>query len=243
MPVYKITDELIFPFPDLAREDGLLGVGGDLSPTRLLLAYENGIFPWFSANDPIMWWSPDPRCIIRPGDIHVSRSLKKFMRKTDFSISADTDFRSVIEACSKVPRKEEGGTWIGKEMVEAYCELHHLGMAHSIEFWHEKKLVGGMYGISIGASFFGESMFSFLPNASKIALLILCRFLERKNFVMLDCQLYNPHLESMGAIEIDRAEFLEMLKESNKIATKRGSWEEEFTCSETLPEILEFHRK
>ena len=201
------------PFPPLnqALDDGLLAVGGDLSTQRLLNAYRNGIFPWFNEHDPILWWAPDPRMVLFTDQIKISKSLKKTLNNTDLSITMDHAFSEVMSACS-APRKNangdtESGTWIHPEMIEAYTELHKQGIAHSIECWQNGKLVGGLYGIAIGHVFFGESMFSAVRDSSKIALVTLCRQLERWGFPLIDCQIYSEHLASMGAIEIERKQF------------------------------------
>lgn len=210
MPIYSLSDDLIFPHPSLSREDGLLAVYGDLSPERLLLAYSNGIFPWFSEDEPILWWSPDPRFILYPKDVKISHSMKKIIKKNIYKITFDTCFREVIYNCGNT--RKESGTWITNEMIEAYCKLHELGFAHSVEAWHENKLVGGLYGIIIGKCFFGESMFSTMSNSSKAAFIALCKLLEEKNFIVIDCQVYTQHLESLGAVNIPRNEFLELVK-------------------------------
>lgn len=210
MTIFRLPEDLIFPHPSLAEEDGLLAVGGDLSPERLLLAYKNGIFPWFSEGDPILWWSPDPRFVIYPKDIKVSHSMKKLLKKNRYTVTFDTSFREVISNCGNV--RKESGTWITEDMIEAYCKLHELGIAHSVEAWHEDKLVGGLYGIVIGKCFFGESMFSTMDNASKTAFITLCKRLEAENFALVDCQVYTKHLESLGAINISREEFLNIIK-------------------------------
>lgn len=210
MPVFRLDDDLIFPHPSLAEEDGLLAIYGDLSPQRLMLAYRNGIFPWFSDEEPILWWSPDPRFIIYPKDIKISHSMKKLLKKNTYRISFDNCFRDVISNCAGV--RQESGTWITNDMIEAYCRLHELGHAHSVEAWYEDKLVGGLYGISIGKCFFGESMFSTKDNASKAAFITLCKRLEAEGYIMVDCQVYTKHLESLGAVNIPREEFLKLIE-------------------------------
>lgn len=210
MPVYRLSDDLIFPHPSLADEDGFLAIGGDLSPERLILAYCNGIFPWFSDGEPILWWSPDPRFIIYPKDIRISHSMKKLLKKNLYRVSFDTCFRDVISSCANV--RKESGTWITDNMIEAYCKLHELGFAHSVETWYEGNLVGGLYGISIGKCFFGESMFSVMNNASKVAFVTLCNKLEERGFSIIDCQVYTKHLESLGAVKISREEFLDIIE-------------------------------
>lgn len=210
MPVYRLTKELVFPHPELAREDGLIAVGGDLSVERLLLAYSNGIFPWFSQGEPILWWSPDPRCILFPADITVSKSMKKVLRKGQYKVTFDVDFSGVIRMCRELRRDN---TWLTDEMVKAYCRLNELGYAHSVETWFGEKLVGGLYGVALGKCFFGESMFSTMDNASKTALIALARRLADKSFHLIDCQVYSKHLESMGAVNMGRREFLRRIGE------------------------------
>ena len=215
MPIFRLDDNLIFPHPSLAEEDGLLAIDGDLSPERLLIAYRNGIFPWFSDGDPILWWSPDPRFIIYPKDVRISHSMKKLLKNNVYKISFDTCFRDVISSCASV--RKESGTWINEDMIEAYCKLHELGHAHSVEAWQGDKLVGGLYGISIGKCFFGESMFSTMDNASKAAFITLCKKLEEKEYVVVDCQVYTKHLESLGAVSIPRGEFLKLVEKGIQI--------------------------
>lgn len=204
------------PFPPLeqaAREpNGLLAAGADLSPPRLIEAYRNGIFPWFGDEDPILWWSPDPRMVLFPAELKVSRSLAKTLRRRDFEVRADTAFRDVMAACAR-PREGQAGTWITAQMREAYGRLHELGLAHSVETWRDGVLVGGLYGIALGRAFFGESMFSTATDASKIALVALVRQLERWGFGMIDCQMNTGHLASLGAREIPRGEFTRRLQE------------------------------
>ena len=222
MPIYRLTKELIFPHPYLSDENGLLAIGGDLSPDRLLLAYSMGIFPWFNENDPILWWSPDPRFVLFPEKVKVSRSTKKLMKKDIFDITFDTAFRSVINKCSKT---RQDATWITPQMQEGYIKLHELGFAHSVEVWHEGHLVGGLYGVTLGKCFFGESMFSLMSNASKLALINLCQELLQKEFLFIDCQVYTKHLESMGAEMISRVDFLELLKKGLSFQTTKGLWQ------------------
>ncbi|HEY5931195.1 MAG TPA: leucyl/phenylalanyl-tRNA--protein transferase [Burkholderiales bacterium] len=204
------------PFPPLSRAlrdpNGLLAAGADLSPERLKQAYGSGIFPWFSEGQPILWWSPDPRMVLFPAELRVSRSLSKALRKDNFELRCDSAFPEVMQACSE-PRAGQDGTWISARMVEAYSVLHRQGVAHSVETWRDGELVGGLYGIALGRVFFGESMFSRATDASKIALVALVRQLGRWNFGMIDCQMNTPHLASLGAREIPRAEFTRRLKE------------------------------
>ncbi len=212
MPVYRLIDQMVFPPPALADPVGLVAVGGDLSLRRLLLAYSSGIFPWFNEGDPILWWSPDPRCILEPRDLHVSRSLAKFLRRRDIEISFDRDFAGVIDACAAVRHEQGEGTWLTAAMREAFLDLHLRGYAHSVECWQEGCLAGGLYGIGLGRCFFGESMFHRRPNASKAALAALCGALKELEFELVDCQIPNPHLLGLGAREIPRKEFLFRLR-------------------------------
>lgn len=227
MPVYRLNKEIVFPPPQHA-EDGLLAVGGDLSVERLLLAYRMGIFPWYSEGDPILWWSPDPRMVLIPEEVHVSRSLARTLRTGAFQLTLDTAFPEVIAACATVPRGDEDGTWITRKMKAAYIALHDAGYAHSIECWKDGTLAGGLYGVSLGGCFFGESMFSRQPNASKVALTWLARLCASWGFRMIDCQVENPHLVRMGAREIPRGTFLSMLVEGLRTETRRGCWQSEW---------------
>lgn len=228
MPVFKLEKEPLFPNPALSEPDGLLAVGGDLSIERLLIAYQNGIFPWFSKGDPILWWSPNKRMVIFPEKFHVSRSLKKVLNNNEFDLRADTAFAKVIKKCAAISRKTESGTWITKKMISAYTKLHQSGFAHSIEAWKDGKLVGGIYGISLGKCFFGESMFSETSNASKAALAALCAKLLEWKFILIDCQFKTGHLESLGGIEIPKSEYLSYLTESAKHPVRPCSWTEFF---------------
>ena len=207
------NDNQPFPHPDraLTEPDGLLAAGGNLTPRRLLRAYRMGIFPWYSADQPILWWSPDPRLVLLPECLKVSRSLRKTLRKGLFAITADTAFEQVVAACAG-PRQGEPGTWITSEMFRAYCRLHRLGHAHSIETWQQGELVGGLYGVSLGRVFYGESMFSWISDASKIALVALAAQLQRWEFAVIDCQVTTAHLLSMGAVDIPRSSFLQLLE-------------------------------
>ncbi len=207
-----LTSDLSFPPLDkaLIEPNGLLAAGGDLSPERLLAAYSQGVFPWFNEDDPILWWSPDPRMVLFPNELKISRSLNKTLRKKNYKICADSDFIQVMQACAE-PRKGQSGTWIHPEMVAAYVALHDLGLAHSVETWKDNMLVGGLYGIAIGKMFFGESMFSRKTDASKIAFVHLVRQLRNWGFGMIDCQMKTAHLASFGAREIPRKEFSQKL--------------------------------
>jgi leucyl/phenylalanyl-tRNA--protein transferase len=224
MPVYLLPDELIFPSPQLARREGLLAVGGDLSQERLLLAYRMGIFPWYSEDEPIMWWSPDPRFVLYPSEFKVSRSLKKIIKKQIFKLTLDESFESVINACAHSRTKADEGTWIVEEMIAAYCRLHESGLAHSVEAWQDGKLAGGLYGVSLGKCFFGESMFTHISNASKVALVALVQHLQGLEFNFIDCQISTPHLLSFGAREIPRIRFLRELEQALKFPTLKGKW-------------------
>lgn len=212
MPVYRLSKEIIFPNPDLAEEDGLLAVGGDLKFERLILAYCNGIFPWYSYGEPILWWCPKPRFIIKPNEVNVSKSMKRVFNKGKFTVTFDKDFKAVIQNCKEL-RENKEGTWITDEMMDAYINLHKRGFASSVEVYNNEKLVGGLYGVKIGKCFFGESMFSIESNASKVALISICKKLEKEGFIFLDCQMHTNHLESMGGKFVDWEEFKLMLKE------------------------------
>ncbi len=224
MPVYFLDDSLVFPHPNLSEPTGLLAVGGDLRIERLLLAYENGIFPWYSEGDPILWFSPDPRLILMPHQLKVSRSLGRVIKSDKFKVKFDTCFEDVIYRCAKIRRKNQDGTWITNEMVDAYVELHEEGFAHSAETFYKGELVGGLYGVSLGAAFFGESMFHLSNSASKVALYYLVQRLESWGFDFIDSQIPTNHMKSLGAKEIDRERFLKMLKQAMIKNTKRGKW-------------------
>ncbi|MBF0560302.1 MAG: leucyl/phenylalanyl-tRNA--protein transferase [Nitrospirae bacterium] len=225
MPVFRLTDDLIFPSPDLSEEDGLLCVGGDLSEERLLLAYSMGIFPWYSEESPILWWSPDPRLVLFPHELKVSRSLKQTLRKNVFKVTLDTAFPEVIANCGAIERKEDKGTWITAEMADAYIRLHRAGFAHSVESWYDGELAGGLYGVSMGGIFFGESMFSKKNNASKVAFVTLVRQLAKWNFKLVDCQVTTQHLINFGAREIPRSEFMRHLNDALRVPSRNGLWQ------------------
>lgn len=218
--------DLRFPPVESASPEGLLAIGGGLSSERLLAAYRQGIFPWYSEGQPILWWSPDPRTVLFLDRLKVSRSLRKTLRKTLFRITTDSEFRRVMHHCA-MPRKKQanGGTWITAEMVAAYCRLHQLGAAHSVETWHNNRLVGGLYGVALGRAFFGESMFSVMDDASKVALVYLVQQLERWGFELIDCQMPSPHVSSLGAEEIARTEFLTRLKTALRHPDRFGPWQ------------------
>ncbi len=207
MPIYKLIDELIFP-PVTGAEDGIVAIGGDLSVERLMLAYRSGIFPWYNEGEPIVWWSPDPRCVLFPEKLHISRSMKRILKSGAFQITFNEEFRGVIDHCKKIVRKGQTGTWITEEMKQAYIHLHELGYAKSIEVWQNHELVGGMYGVDLGTVFCGESMFSKVSNASKVALITFVENFQQKGGRVMDCQVFNSHLASMGAEEISREDFL-----------------------------------
>lgn len=231
MPVFRLVDELVFPDPRLASREGLLAVGGDLSPERLVLAYRLGIFPWFGEDEPIMWWSPDPRCVLYPGQVHISRRLRRVLKQQRFRLTCNRAFDKVIDACAKVRLEKGEDTWLVDEMKVAYKELHHLGYAHSIEAWQDDQLAGGLYGVAFNKFFFGESMFSLQTDASKVILVELAAYMKRHEFVLLDCQVPNPHLHSMGATKLSREEFLGLL-ENNGLGPE-GSVEKV-----VMPEVL-----
>lgn len=210
--MYFLLKELYFPPVDKADRHGLLAVGGDLSAERLMLAYRSGIFPWFQDGEPILWWAPPKRMVLFFDELKVSKSMRLLLKKNLFTITLDTAFDDVIAHCRSVTRKGETETWITPEMVEAYRELHRLGHAHSVEVWQDDILVGGLYGVDTGSVFCGESMFSLVPNASKTAFIFLARKLQSEGYRLLDCQLHNPHLASLGCREIPRANFMDILK-------------------------------
>lgn len=211
MPFFALNNELVFPPPHLAEEDGLLAVGGDLRPERILLAYQNGIFPWYSEGEPILWWSPDPRFVIYPENFRFSKSLRPILRKKQFQITYDTDFLAVMRECQKAYRPGQSGTWITEDMIEAYVELHDLGYAHSVEVRLDGELVGGVYGMALGSCFAGESMFAKVSNASKVGFVTLAQDLFQRNYQLIDCQIYTEHLARFGAEEIPRHKFVSEL--------------------------------
>ena len=225
MPVYRLGPDLAFPDPEESDPSGLLAVGGDLSPQRLLLAYSVGIFPWYGEGQPILWHSPDPRVVLVPDALHVSRSLRKTFASGRYEVRLDTAFDAVVSGCALAARPEGPGTWITPEMRSAYSALHELGFAHSAEAWEDGVLVGGLYGVSLGSAFFGESMFATRPDASKVAFVGLVRQLVRWGFELVDCQVHTPHLERFGAVEWPRRRFLETLAASLERDTKRGVWQ------------------
>ncbi len=224
MPIYRLDRRPLFPPPDHAEPDGLLAVGGDLSVPRLLEAYRNGIFPWYEPGEMPLWWCPDPRLILEPKGIKVSRSLRATIRKRTFEVRFDTAFDRVIHACAATKRKHEDGTWISTDIERAYFALHKLGHAHSIESWSGEDLVGGLYGVCLDGAFFGESMFAHRPDASKVALVALAEECSRRGIGMIDCQVTTSHLLSMGASEIPRSEFLQRLEAGRGKPVTPGPW-------------------
>jgi len=228
VPIFQLTSQILFPPPHAASPDGILAVGGDLTPERLLEAYRQGIFPWYADPDPIIWWSPNSRCVLFPEEIKVSRTMRQILRQKRFTITFDRNFPMVIASCQK-KRPGQMGTWITDDMKEAYIKLYEMGYAHSVETWYEGVLVGGLYGVSLGRCFFGESMFSQINNASKAAFIILVRSLQERGFGLIDCQVCSDHLLSLGAREIPREIFLTLLQRLLSYKTFRGDWGVLFT--------------
>lgn len=216
MPVYRLSKRLAFPSPEMAGEGGLLAAGGDLSVQRLVLAYSMGIFPWYSEGYPILWWSPDPRLILVPDEIKVSKTLRQTIRQGRFRVTVNEAFEDVIRNCATVKRKDGQGTWITQEMIRAYIRLHKAGYAHSVESWDGNELAGGLYGVMMGRAFFGESMFTKKSDASKVALVVYATELARNGFEFIDCQVTTKHMKSFGAQEISRAEFMKRLEKALK---------------------------
>lgn len=230
MPVFWLDDEALdFPAPELATPEGIIAVGGDLSPERLLTAYSEGIFPWFNEGDPILWWSPDPRFVLFPNELVVARSMRPYFNQKKFQVTFDHNFEGVMRNCQQSNRNgQSGDTWITEDMIQAYVQLHRLGYAHSVEVWQEDELVGGLYGISLGKIFFGESMFAKVSNASKYGFITLVQKLREKGFVLIDCQQQTQHLGSLGARPISRKSFLQYLEENKKQETLTGPWTQFF---------------
>ncbi|MCD4772115.1 MAG: leucyl/phenylalanyl-tRNA--protein transferase [Bacteroidales bacterium] len=224
MPVYLLNEEISFPDPNNSNKEGIVAVGGDLSVERLILAYSMGIFPWYSDESPIIWWSPNPRTVLFPYELKLSKNLRSKINKNIFKVKFDTNFAAVIENCANISRNSQNGTWITQEMKEAYINLHQHGYCHSVETYFEDKLVGGLYGVSFGKAFFGESMFYLKTDASKVALYYLVEKLKNWNFDFIDVQQETNHLKSLGAEIIDRKMFLSLLKISNQSPTKKGKW-------------------
>lgn len=207
-----LTKELFFPPVSEADEEGVLAIGGDLSSERLKLAYKTGIFPWFNDGEPILWWAPDPRMVLFFDELIITKSMRNILNRKMFKVTFNKNFKEVISNCQQIKRDGQNGTWISNEMINAYCKLNEEGIAKSVEVWQDDVLVGGLYGIDLGNIFCGESMFSKVSNASKTAFIALALYLQRENYQLLDCQVYNPHLESLGCREIDREEFMSILK-------------------------------
>ena len=224
MPVYRLSKELVFPPPEGASPEGVVAVGGDFSPERLVLAYSQGIFPWPHEGLPLLWFSPDPRFVLRPKDVHLGRSLRKVMRRGRFEVRADTSFERVIRACGEAPRPGQDGTWITEPLVKGYVALHQLGYAHSIETWAAGELVGGLYGVSLGAAFFGESMFANVDDASKVAFATLVANLDAWGFTLVDSQVFTEHVSRFGAEEWSRRGYLKELRAALTQPTRRGPW-------------------
>ncbi|MEL6636552.1 MAG: leucyl/phenylalanyl-tRNA--protein transferase [Bacteroidota bacterium] len=226
MPVFWLSkDHIAFPHPELANEDGILAIGGDLSTDRLLHAYRIGLFPWFNPEDPILWWSPDPRFVLFPDELKVSKSMRPYFNQKKFTLSFDTQFEAVMRACQSQYRPGQvGGTWISEEMIAAYCQLYELGFAHSCEVWRGEELVGGLYGLALGKVFYGESMFARASNASKFGFISLVRYLRDRGYWLIDCQQKTDHLESLGGRSIPRAEFLEVMQKNVIEPTDQGPW-------------------
>lgn len=210
--MYYLFKDLFFPPVSEANEDGILAIGGDLSSERLELAYKSGIFPWFNEGEPILWWSPDPRMVLFLDELIVSKSMRNILNRNQFKVTFNHNFAAVISNCQKIKRDGQNGTWISNEMIDAYYKLNAEGIAKSVEVWQDEVLVAGLYGIDLGHVFCGESMFSKVSNASKVAFIALVNFLKEGNYKLLDCQVYNPHLESLGCREINRDEFMSILK-------------------------------
>ncbi len=232
MPVFRLDHRPLFPPPHLAEAEGLLAVGGDLSPVRLLEAYRQGIFPWYGPGDPILWWSPQPRMVLFPRSVHVSKRLRRSIRSGLFTITADRAFDRVLAACASIPRRQGQGTWLGAEMQAAYIRLHHLGFAHSIECWQQDCLAGGLYGVALDRVFFGESMFSAVRDASKVALVALAQEALRRGIGLIDCQVHSAHLERMGAENIGREHFLRLLHQLIQQPKAQKKWRLPYTGKE-----------
>ncbi|MDX1362690.1 MAG: leucyl/phenylalanyl-tRNA--protein transferase [Arenibacter latericius] len=220
--MFFLDDRFLFPNVNNADKEGLLAVGGDLSPQRLILAYKNGIFPWYNEESPILWWSPNPRMVLFPDEVKVSKSMRQLINKKPFKITWNSQFNEVINKCSSIERKDQDGTWITEEMKRAYLRLHELGVAKSMEVWENDTLVGGLYGIDLGHVFCGESMFSSVSNASKYAFIHMAKELGEKGYKVIDCQVYNSHLASLGAREIPREYFIKLLKDPKLVSNKES---------------------
>ncbi|MEO4006827.1 leucyl/phenylalanyl-tRNA--protein transferase [Flavobacterium sp. CAU 1735] len=215
--MYFLTKELYFPPVTETDFSGILAVGGDLSTERLLLAYNSGIFPWFEDGEPITWWAPDPRMVLLLDELNISKSMRNVLNRNIFTVTFNRDFRAVISNCQSIKREGQNGTWITDDMIEAYCKLNELGHAQSVEVWQDEQLVGGLYGVDLGHIFCGESMFAKVSNASKVAFIKLVEYLKANNYLLLDCQVYNEHLESLGAFEVNRESFMKVLKSKKAV--------------------------
>lgn len=225
MPVYWLSDkEIVFPHPNLAEPGGLLAIGGDLSPQRLLLAYRNGIFPWFGDEGYYYWYAPDPRFVLFPKELKVHKSMRNILNRGVFTFSFDSSFEQVMRACAEAPREGQDGSWISDDFIEAYTQLHHMGVAHSVEVWQEGELVGGLYGIALGNVFYGESMFARVSNASKAGFITMVQSLEKQGYQLIDCQQETAHLASLGARGISRELFMEYLNQNVYAKTAVGKW-------------------
>ncbi|MEE4240229.1 MAG: leucyl/phenylalanyl-tRNA--protein transferase [Desulfopila sp.] len=224
MPVFRLTDSIVFPRPDLAEPEGLLAIGGDLSPARLVSAYRLGIFPWYSQGDPILWWYTSPRLVIYPKNFRVPKRLARYMKKSVYTITMDEAFDQVIESCASIRTVRGEGTWITAEMIDAYRTLHRMGYAHSVEYWQNGTLAGGLYGVALDRVFFGESMFSKVSNASKTALVVLVSYLEKHDYQLIDCQMTTEHLLQFGACEVTGESFTRQLREFILTITPREKW-------------------
>lgn len=235
--VYLLSNDLAFPPPELANEDGVVAVGGDVSPERLLLGYRMGIFPWPVETLPLLWFSPDPRFVLTSSEVHAGRSLRKRIKRAPFAITMDRAFGEVMDACAQVPRPGQSGTWITPELRTGYVQLHELGYGHSVEAWEDGELVGGLYGVSMGAAFFGESMFARRDDASKIAFVTLCAQLDAWGIDLIDCQVPTDHLARFGAREQTREYFLRDLADHVEQPTRKGPWQLELKPSEVLARL------
>lgn len=234
MPVFLLPDAHIFPPVEYAEPNGFLAVGGDLSKGRLLKAYSHGIFPWYSEGSPILWWSPDPRLVLFPSEMKVSRSLRQVIKKGIFTVTFDRSFEEVVRNCAATHHERTGETWITREMIRAYLSLHRAGYAHSVESWCDGTLSGGLYGVSLGRAFFGESMFARRSDASKVAFVSLVRRLEERRFSLIDCQVTTRHLVNLGAREIPRREFLTIIRDAVDVPSKASRWDAEDASSEVV---------
>lgn len=238
MSVFKLGKEPVFPDPLMAGADGLLAIGGDLTRSRLLAAYSHGIFPWYSAQTPIMWWSPDPRPVIIPSQVHVGRRLQRTVRNSLFTVTFDAAFESVIAHCAFTERADGDGTWLVPEMIDAYIDLHRAGYAHSVEVWAEEVLVAGLYGVALGRAYFGESMFTHVNNGSKLGFVHLCARLAARGYHFIDCQQATPHMVRFGAVEVHRSMFLARLNRALTEPTEYGSWSGEGVSEAELAAVF-----